>query len=170
MLKKKKKEKLFFPSFSRDISDEIAVSGMESRYALSNPMHNFCEAARNSRIKWSSPYCPGGPVLPDRNQLIPWRRRWSLQRCITAPGLRSCPRGRLYCRFSRGNSCKHTAPCNTLRVRGQCWRVIANQRATAHAILTAEVGARFTLYEEQIAATLRSVVSELNENRPPGFV
>lgn len=66
-----------------------------------------------------------------------------------APGC-TAARVRLYCRFSQGNSCKHTAPCDTLRVRGQCWRVIANQRVAARTILTAEVSARFALYEEQI--------------------
>lgn len=52
------------------------------------------------------------------------------------------------------NSCKHTAARNALRVRGQCQRVIANQRAAARTILTVEVGACFILYEEQIGVAL----------------
>lgn len=57
---------------------------------------------------------------------------------------------------------------NTLQVRGQCWRVIANQRVAACTILTAVVSVRFILYEEQIGAVPYRGV-EFNEDHPSDF-
>lgn len=137
--------------FAWSVSDKIIVSETESRYALSNFEHNFCEAMRNNRINGHSPYCSSGPRYCYRSQPADTlATSLKFTAMYHAPGC-TAARGRLYCRFSQGNSCKHTAPCNTLRVRGQCWRVIANQRVAARTILTAEVSARFALYEEQIA-------------------
>lgn len=131
-------------------------------------MYNFCESTRNSQINGTEPYCSAKPYCQIATGWYLCDVAEVYSDASRAVMHSAAARGRLHCRFSRGNSCKHTAACNTLRVRGQCWRVIANQRAAACTILTVVVSARFILYEEQIGAMPRRGV-EFNEDRPSDF-
>jgi hypothetical protein len=100
------------------IFDETGVDAFLEAGCHQNSARHFCETARNSPINGAQPilsrYCPN--MLPDRNWLIPWRRRRSLQRDASRAGLHFAAAAIVNVRvvdFGRDNSRERTATCCT---------------------------------------------------------
>jgi len=111
--------------YFRTILDESGVDAFLQARCHQNSARYFCETMRNSPINGAQPilsrYCPN--MLPDRNRLIPWRRRRSLQRDASRAGLHFAAAAIVNVRvvdFGRDNSRERIATCRTA--------LIANQR------------------------------------------